>query len=106
MLRGKRKADARTVLPAAGSDLPVPDMPAGREWSAAERDRWEELWGSPQASQWDDSVKGTVALLVAYEAMLLAGGGSAWMAKEAAAAADALGLTPMSMMKLGWVIES
>lgn len=91
-------------LPAAGCNLPVPSMPAGREWSKVERARWRELWRSPQATQWDDSVTGTVALLVTYEQMLLSGTGSAWTAAEARHAADALGLTPRSLAALGWVI--
>ncbi len=30
-------------LPAAGCDLPVPDLPPGRDWSERECARWEEL---------------------------------------------------------------
>lgn len=91
-------------LPAGGCDLPVPDLPGGRDWSDLERERWAELWESPQATQWDDTARGTVALLVAYESALLAGGGSAWMAQEARYAATALGLTPTAMAALGWRI--
>lgn len=96
---------ALVTLPAAGCTLPVPRMPPGREWSPAERRRWRELWQSPQATQWDETVCGTVALLVAYEAQLLAGTGAAWVAQEARHAADALGLTPRALAHLGWKIE-
>lgn len=92
-------------LPAGGCELPVPPMPSGRVWSEDERARWDELWKSPQASQWDDSVRGTVGLLVAYESTLLAGDGTAWVAQEARYASDALGLTPKAMTSLGWVID-
>ena len=102
----KRPGIGYTELPAEGCDLPIPKLPAGREWSRVERARWRELWQSPQATQWDDSVTGTVALLVTYEQMLLAGEGSAWTAAEARHAADALGLTPRAMAALGWVIAS
>ncbi|EYR61918.1 hypothetical protein N866_14265 [Actinotalea ferrariae CF5-4] len=81
-------------------------MPEGREWTRVEKRRWKELWTSPQATQWDETASGTVALLVAYESMLLAGQGSAWTAQEARHAADALGLTPRAMAALGWVVES
>ncbi|MEU5607972.1 hypothetical protein AB0H03_04310 [Streptomyces sparsogenes] len=91
-------------LPAAGCTLPVPDMPPGREWTDADRDRWQELWKSPQAVMWDDSARGTVAILVVYEAAILAGNASAWMAQEARYAGEALGLTPRAMAALGWRI--
>jgi hypothetical protein len=93
-------------LPAAGCELPVPDLPARRDWSEAERRRWEELWQSPQAVMWDDSATGTVAVLVIYESAILAGTASAWMAQEARYAAEALGLTPRALASLGWRIAS
>lgn len=107
--RGKYKnrtgaADGRTVLPVE-TDLPAPPLPPGRTWTDVEGERWATLWSSPQASQWDSSVAGTVALLVAYETQLLAGKGSAWLAAEARYAAESLGLTPRSMAALGWTIE-
>lgn len=91
-------------LPAAGCDLPVPPMPAGRDWTKADQARWVELWESPQATQWDDTVRGTVALLVVYESALLAGAASAWQAQECRHAAEALGLTPRALGQLGWRI--
>lgn len=91
-------------LPAGGCDLPVPALPAGREWSDAEQARWVELWESPQATQWDDSARGTVAVLVTYEAAIFAGTASAWQAQEARYAAEALGLTPRALGQLGWRI--
>lgn len=80
-------------LPADGCTLPVPDLPKSPDWTDVEKDRWAELWESPQATQWDDSCRGTVALLVQYEARLLSGdnGGSAWVAQECRYAAEALG---------------
>lgn len=101
---GNRKI---TVLPAEGCTLPVPKIPRGRTWTSVERARWKELWTSPQATEWDETAKGTVALLVSYESRLLDNndGGSAWVAAEARHAADALGLTPRSMAALGWVVE-
>lgn len=91
-------------LPATGCELPVPSMPAGREWADHERDRWAELWESPQANQWDDTARGTVAVLVIFEAEILAGSASAWQAQEARYAAEALGLTPKALVALGWRI--
>src|SRR4051794_21452409 len=59
-------------IPASGCDLPVPAMPAGRQWSEAEQARWAELWASPQACQWDETARGTVAALVIYESAIMA----------------------------------
>lgn len=91
-------------LPATGCDLPVPDLPAGRDWTGHERARWAELWGSPQACQWDETARGTVATLLIFEGAILAGSASAWMAQEARYAAEALGLTPRALGQLGWRI--
>lgn len=95
---------AMTELPAVGCPLPVPEMPKGRGWSEVERDRWEELWRSPQACQWDETARGTVAALVIYETAIFTGSASAWQAQEARYAAESLGLTPRSMTALGWKI--
>ncbi|MBM9621806.1 hypothetical protein JE024_24340 [Streptomyces zhihengii] len=74
------------------------------EWTRADVARWEELWRSPQAVMWDDTVRGTVALLLVYESAILAGSASAWMAQEARYAGEALGLTPKALAALGWRI--
>lgn len=95
---------ALVELPAAGCDLPVPDLPAGREWSDVERERWAELWGSPQATQWDETARGTVAALVIYESAIYSASAAAWQAQEARYAAESLGLTPRAMGQLGWRI--
>ena len=95
---------ALLVLPGAGCDFPVPVMPAGRVWTEDERGRWEELWQSPQATQWDETARGTVAALVIFEAAILAGTASAWQAQEARYASEALGLTPRALGQLGWRI--
>lgn len=95
---------ALVELPASGCALPVPDPPTGRKWSRPELDRWQELWESPQATQWDDSARGTVAVLVTYESAVFSGTASAWQAQEARYAAEALGLTPRALGQLGWRI--
>ena len=53
---------------------------------------------------WDDAARGTVSVLLVYESAILAGDASAWMAAEARHASEALGLTPRSMLVLGWQI--
>ncbi|MFC5901532.1 hypothetical protein ACFQ60_17780 [Streptomyces zhihengii] len=94
-------------LPGSGCALPVPEIPERPgevEWTRADVARWEELWRSPQAVMWDDTVRGTVALLLVYESAILAGSASAWMAQEARYAGEALGLTPKALAALGWRI--
>ncbi|MFJ3617696.1 hypothetical protein ACIPSH_06020 [Streptomyces iakyrus] len=102
--RGQGRAGALVDLPSSGCTLPVPEMPPGRDWTDADRARWEELWQSPQATMWDDTARGTVALLLVYEAAVLNGSASAWQAQEARYAGEALGLTPRAMVQLGWRI--
>ena len=93
------------ILPAAGCEMPIPKIPAGREWSRVEKRRWNELWTSPQATQWDETASGTVALLVSYASLLLSGQGAAWIAQECRHASEALGLTPRSLLALNWQIS-
>ncbi|MFF5959520.1 phage terminase small subunit [Streptomyces luteogriseus] len=102
--RGQGRAGALVDLPSSGCTLPVPEMPPGRDWADTDRARWEELWQSPQATMWDDTARGTVALLLVYEAAVLNGSASAWQAQEARYAGEALGLTPRAMVQLGWRI--
>ncbi|MEU4823111.1 hypothetical protein AB0H37_14670 [Actinomadura sp. NPDC023710] len=102
----ERGSSARkvVVLPER-CDLPAPEMPAGREWSEAERDRWAELWSSPQAVMWDVSYVSAVAMYVSHVSAVLAGAASAWHAQESRHLAEQLGLTPRGMLALGWVLE-
>jgi hypothetical protein len=96
---------ARLVeLPRGGCTAPVPDLPAGREWSEIEAARWEELWLSPQASQWDESYAGQVGMMIVYEQAIFHGQGLAWMAQEARHIAESLGLTAKAMAALGWKV--
>ena len=94
------------VLPAEGCQMPAPRIPEAVKdhWQNRQKRRWKELWSSPQATQWDESCSGTVALLVEYEDKLLNGQGSAWMGQEVRHASEQLGLTPRSMAALGWII--
>lgn len=91
-------------LPGSGCSLPVPELPPGRTWTGHEQGRWEELWASPQATQWDDTARGTAAVLVIYEQAIFSGQAAAWQAQEARYAAEALGLTPKALAALGWRI--
>ncbi|MFE9446901.1 hypothetical protein [Streptomyces sp. NPDC006739] len=98
-----REAQKLTVLPLE-HNLPVPELPAGRDWSDHERAYWVELWETPQASQWDDSTAGVVAAVVVYWSAILAGTASNAQHMEYRHLVKALGLTPEGMRTLGWVM--
>lgn len=83
-------------------ELPAPKLPAGRTWAEHEQALWAELWGGPQASQWDDSYASAVAQFVVHSCAVIGGSASAWMAQEARHLGDRLGLTPQGMAALGW----
>jgi len=93
------------VLPAAGCELPPPKMPAGRRWKVAEKQAWQDLWSSPQATQWDESAVGVVASYIVHTAAVIAGTAPAWQAAEARHLADRLGLTPTGLASLNWRIS-
>lgn len=65
---------------------------------------WRELWGSPQATQWDDSYAAAVAQYVVHTVAVLAGSAAAWQATEARHLGDRLGLTPQGLAALGWAL--
>lgn len=102
----RRNGRRGLLVLAATCDLPVPGLPPGREWSAAERQSWEELWTGPQANEWDDSFIPVVAMFVCHTSNILGGRASAWMAQEARHLSDRLGLTPQGMAALGWALPS
>jgi hypothetical protein len=79
-------------------------MPSGRRWSTSERKLWKDLWGSPQATVWDDSAATVVAAYIVHTGAVMAGDAAAWQAAESRQLADRLGLTPTGMASLGWRI--
>lgn len=93
------------VLPASGCDLPVPDLPKGRNWSEQERDTWETIWSSPQATQYDDTFVPAVAAYVVHASAIYTGAANAWSAAEFRYMGDKLGLTPAGLLALNWRIE-
>lgn len=102
---GKQPRAGLVVLPLSGCDLPVPPMPSGRTWGMAEVAMWEELWQSPQATQWFDAYVPLVAMYVQIVCQSLAGKATAGLAQEARHLADHLGLSPAGMRTLGWQME-
>lgn len=94
-----------TYLPPDGCDEDPPPLPLGRAWSEAEISHWNQLFNSPQAAEWDESVAPIVAALVVATSATLSGSRpSAQLIGELRALAGDLGLTPSSMARLRWVI--
>jgi hypothetical protein len=106
-LHSRHRADERgvTYLPPDGCQDDAPPMPAGRAWTESEARYWQELWSSPQAAEWEDSVFPAVAaLVVATSTILGAGRVSAQLIGEQRALMNDLGLTPAAMARMQWVI--
>ncbi|WP_256918848.1 hypothetical protein [Streptomyces hilarionis] len=80
-------------------------MPAGRAWNEAERAMWDELWASPQATQWHDAYVPLVSMYVQIVCQSLRGNATAGLAQEARHLAEQLGLSPAGLRTLGWQME-
>jgi hypothetical protein len=102
--RGNTRSTGLIELPAEGCTLPVPKLPSGRKWSPEERRLWRNLWGSPQATQWDDSFIPSVAAYICHATVVYEGTASAWQAQEMRHLGHQLGLTPSGMLALGWIV--
>ncbi|HWU07416.1 MAG TPA: hypothetical protein VN520_13735 [Streptomyces sp.] len=85
--------------------LPVPELPAFREWTEADRNQWRQWWESPQASMWDDSFIPTVAVMLTYFGNILVGTATSTHQMEYRHLAGTLGLTAESMKRLGWTFQ-
>jgi hypothetical protein len=99
----ERRSVGLVVLPAEGNPVDPPPMPAG-QWTDAERATWDDVWSSPQSTQYDLSATGVVSLYVRALHQCLNGRTSATLAAEVRQLAEQLGLTPQGMHRLGWVI--
>lgn len=103
----RHRTDERpiTYLPPDGCQDEPPPLPPGRDWTEAEASYWDELWSTPHAAVWDDSVFPVVAALVVATSTILGGGRpSAQLIGEQRALMNDLGLTPASMERMRWVI--
>lgn len=117
-----RRRNARpdwVSLPAEGHKgripaWPLPGMvaedgvPSSRpKATAAERALWRQLWRTPQAEQWSDL--GWTRAIARYCRMVVLSEqpkASASLISEVRQMEDRLGLTPMSMKRLQWEVDS
>lgn len=97
------------LLPAAGREAPAPLWPlkVSKEEDVAEAERqvWEELWHLPQAVQW--ATTGYRRLLARYTRLLVRAeyDDDLPRAQECRHLEDRLGLNPLAMRRLFWVVD-
>lgn len=99
--RRRNASPSMQKLPAAGRSGPPPAWPlAGRAPKV-----WLRLWALPQAVMWE---KLHMQRIVARYAAILpaAEAGERYAMSEVRQMEDRLGLTPMSMLRLRWEVET
>lgn len=102
--RRNHRADWRR-LPAAGRQGEAPQWPLGRPAKAA-ADLWTELWKTPQAVAWEEL--GWTRIVARYVRLVLQAEKSSAtgaVLSETRQLEDRLGLNPMAMRRLYWLIE-
>lgn len=88
-------------------DLPVPELPAGRAWSAWEGATWAAIWSGPTGVMYDDAHAPLIASYVVFASRVYADPACpAWVAAEQRQLSDKLGLSPAGLAALGWVFSS
>jgi hypothetical protein len=93
-------------LPASGRQGDPPEWPLSKP-TKAEAELWRQLWASPQAVAWE--VFGWVRAVARYcRATVQAEkrGAVAFLLSEVRQMEDRLGLNPMAMKRLQWVIAA
>ncbi len=101
-----RTEDILIRLPAGGRTGPPPPWPLS-EASELESELWAELWSSPQAVAWEASR--WTRVVARYARLCISAeepGAKITLAGECRQMEDRLGLSPMSMLRLRWKIDS
>lgn len=92
-------------LPAEGRRGIAPDWPMNEPPTPDQRQLWALLWHTPQAAAWE--TLGWTRVVCRYTRLLLIAESTLAAASlnEVRQMEDRLGLSPMSMRRLGWEIE-
>lgn len=97
------------LLPAEGTDAPPPTWPLpGRRPPGAVLIVWAELWTTPQSVAWRELGAGVAAVVARYARARHRADGpdpSAALLAEVRHLEEALGLSPMALLRLRWRIE-
>ena len=105
--RRRRNATvAMTKLPAGGRKGRAPAWPLAGKPTRAESALWVQLWHTPQAQAWERL--GWTRVVGRYARTLIAAEhpDGAALLPEVRQLEDRLGLTPMSMLRLRWEVDS
>lgn len=97
--------ETATKLPAGGRKGKPPPWPLPGRMQAGEAAAWRDAWRTPQAVEWERL--GWHRLIARYIRILVEAeqpGANAATRAEAKAMEDRLGLSPMSMLRLRWVL--
>lgn len=70
--RAERQFDW-TMLPAEGRVGPAPALPKWRPWLQQTLDWWDELWATPEATQWDQTGRSLHAYALLHHELMLDG---------------------------------
>ena len=106
--RTNRVAGARTLSVVEGRKVRRPPLPKDREWHAATRVWWRDVWASPMAPEYDDSDRhGLLALAVLVDDFWAADDPKvrAGLAAEIRLQRQCFGLTPIDRRRLQWEID-
>lgn len=92
-------------LPAEGYDGPLPSWPLMNEPSDYEMVLWRDTWRLPQAAMWADKGMNRVVARYVMACAIVEIETTAGMMSEIRQLEDRLGLSPMALKKLQWVID-
>ena len=95
---------AYKILPLS-CELPVPSVPSGVTFTKEERAMYRSIFKGPHGNFLDESNAYEVATYVLLSHQLFRGDASAWVAAERGKLATQLGMTPVSLKALGYVLE-
>lgn len=93
------------VLPAEGFQGAVPEWPLSTDPSGYELELWSSVWRSPQAVMWADGGMERVVARYVMVSALVEVEPTASMMGELRQMEDRLGLSPMALKKLQWIVE-
>lgn len=104
-VRSIERRGAMTVLPAGGYQGPAPEFPLP-DPSERELAVWLEAWTTPQAAAWalEPWRWRTVGLWARWSVRIEDPKASAALGNVVVRLSDQIGLTPASLLELGWVV--
>lgn len=91
-------------LPSDGYDGPLPEWPLMNEPSDYESVLWRDTWRLPQAVMWADKGLDRVVARYVMACAIVEMETTAGMMSEIRQLEDRLGLSPMALKKLQWII--